>query len=208
MKLSVIVPSLTGEVPASVLALGDAIELVVVRGVSPVSAARNEGLRRATGDYVGWIDADDDISPDWLPEIFQALKDEPDIVSFDALVDWVDGSGRASYVLDGRPIGQMWRRVFRRSVFDGFRFEGAVHEDWRIQCELPQGLRTVHIAKPLYCYHRSAKGLSQHRDVWAEIRALWGLLLICRSRYMFCGICERVWDLAKTPARRMFRRCL
>lgn len=204
MKLSVIIPSLDGKVPA--IPDDPQLEVVIVKGVCPVSAARNEGLRRATGEYVAWVDADDEVTPDWLPEIQKALKSNPDIVSFDAQVEWHDGSGRPSYRLDGRAFGQLWHTVFRRSLFDGLRFEGTVHEDWRIQCQMPKDLVRVHLDRVLYRYRRTKTGLSQHCDFWGEFKSLWGLVRICNSLQMFRGICERLVDLSKTPIRRLVGR--
>lgn len=208
-RLSVIVPSLTGEVPSSVRALGTAVELVVVKGVSPVAAARNEGLRRATGDYVAWVDADDEITDRWYPAIRAVLDqpDPPDVISFKARVEWRDGSRRPAYELSGAVPGQLWLRVFRRSLFDGLSFVGAIHEDWRIQCQMPRNLRCTHIDEPLYVYCRTTSGLSQHAHLGAELKALFGLLLICRSPAMFAGICARFYDLAKTPFRRLRATC-
>ena len=37
------------------------------------SGARNVGISRATGDYVGFIDADDTVSPDWLENAANAI---------------------------------------------------------------------------------------------------------------------------------------
>ena len=204
MKLSVVIPSLDGNVPT--MPDDPQLEVVIVKGVCPVCAARNEGLRRATGEYVAWVDADDEIMPDWLSEILKALEGSPDVLSFDARAEWHDGSGRPSYRLDGRTTGQLWCKVFRRSLFDGLRFEGTIHEDWRIQCQLPKDLVRVHLDRVLYRYKRTKAGLSQHRDFLGELKSLWGLVRICDSWQMFRGICERFLDLAKTPIRRLIGR--
>jgi len=182
MRLSVIVPTLTGEVPAGVSALGDAVELIAVKGVTPVSVARNEGLVRATGDYVAWVDADDEISPEWLAEILKALNDHPDLVSFDAHAEWTDAS-RPGYDLrlpfaDG-PVdperfhhaycrgtigGQLWGRVFRRELFAGLTFVGAQYEELAVLHALLERVKSIrHVAKSLYVYRRTATGLSQCR---------------------------------------------
>lgn len=217
VKLSIIVPTIDGEVPASLESYAvtrPEVEVVVVKGVSPVGEARNEGLRRAKGEYVAWVDADDEVEEGWLEAILGAidLKDRSsgaggvDILSFNVRQEWHDGSGRPTIVLDGRKCGQLWAKVFRRSLFDGLKFEGAVHEDFRIQCQMSRKVKRVHIDKVLYVYKRRATGLSQHRDAKATISALWGLVKICNSWEMFRGICERVWDFAKTPLRRVIGR--
>lgn len=233
VKLSIIVPSLTGEVPRSLKELElkarasggveqsglssatqDEVEVVVVKGVSPVAAARQQGLERAKGEYVAWVDADDEVEEGWLEAILGAidLKDRSsgaggvDILSFNVRQEWHDGSGRESQVLDGRKCGQLWSKVFRRSLFYGLKFEGAVHEDFRIQCQMPRKVKRVHIDKVLYVYKRRATGLSQHRDAKATMRALWGLIKICNSWEMAKGIWERIWDFAKTPIRRAVGR--
>ena len=48
--------------------------------------ARNEGLERATGDWIAWVDCDDEVEPNWASEICAAIKAHPDVdvIQFDA----------------------------------------------------------------------------------------------------------------------------
>ena len=42
------------------------------------SAARNEGIRHATGDYIGFCDSDDYVEKDMYESLLSAAKDNPD----------------------------------------------------------------------------------------------------------------------------------
>ncbi len=191
MKISVIIPSIDGRRPEGIPE-DPRLEVVVVEGVSPVGEARNEGLRRATGEWIAWVDADDAVAPGWLDGICAAIDANPgcDVVSFDARVVWCDGSGRRSYrtggkadaadVMAERAAGQLWNKVIRRELFAGLRFAGAAHEDYRLLCALlPRAGRVVHVAEELYVYRRRKDGLSQHPDREVGIEALRGLVGMC-----------------------------
>ena len=84
--ISRIRPQLTDEVEIIVIDDGSA-EKVKIEGIKVVrqknkgvSAARNRGLKEATGDYIAFIDSDDLVSEDYVEQILEAIKTEPDTV--------------------------------------------------------------------------------------------------------------------------------
>lgn len=223
MKISVIVPSLTGEVPRSVPD-DSRLEVVIVKGVKPVSAARNEGLARATGEYVAWVDADDEVAANWLDEIEEALTvvagcGDYDIVSFNASVEWVDGC-RRGYEISApyrtgpvdpgvfakdfkrqRIGGQLWSKVFRRSLFDGLAFKGMQFEDTRMILDLlPRVTSVYHINKSLYRYRRRNSGLSQYRESGNDIVEL--VKLAEKDPELVKGVMQTVIDYLRHSDKR------
>lgn len=87
MKLSIVIPTLVDRVPTSVIEFAegrDDVEIVKVVGVSPVSRARREGFERSTGDYIWFVDDDDEISPSGLGEIVGVGSGRVDIFRFRA----------------------------------------------------------------------------------------------------------------------------
>lgn len=154
-------------------------ELVVLNGRGSVAADRNAALALATGDYVAWIDADDEVFPGWAERIAAALGSGPDIVTFNARMEWWNGRKPAILahacrrgdffraLAAGRIPGQLWCKVFRRSLFEGLEFRLAIHEDYLIELEMAaresgRQIEVVDIPVPLYRYVRRADGLSQY----------------------------------------------
>lgn len=98
-------------------------ELVIVDSSKGVSAARNEGIRRSTGDIAAFTEADGIPAPDWVERIRYHMKDEYGITGrvvhprddvYKILNDQFDQGDEEKYtrVISG---GNM---AFRRDVFD------------------------------------------------------------------------------------------
>lgn len=182
VKLSVIVPSLDGTVPASLRRAVEAqeeVELVVVAGVSPVGRARNEGLARATGDYIAWVDADDSVEPDYVETVLAVLArpDPPEVVTFDVFRDGWEGERCLRWRLSPSPsiaelvqkvyqsaecLCVMWQYVTRRDLWRGLSFDEILPmaEDYLLLPQLLLRAKSLaYLPRTLYHYCRRADSL-------------------------------------------------
>lgn len=142
--------------------------------------ARNEGLKKATGNWVSWVDCDDEVEPNWAGEIVAAIKAHPnaDVIQYDA-TEVRDGKVRSlRYCYQGEVSGEkfahellrndgmpawLWARIFRKELFDGLQFEGRVKHDYGMFLQLLTRINSVwSIGKSLYRYNRHGKGLSNY----------------------------------------------
>ena len=142
--------------------------------------ARNEGLDKATGDWIAWVDCDDVVEADWFSEIVNAIEShtDVDVIQFDAVEvkmgverslqywrkGYVSGDAFSRELLrnDGMPAW-LWTRVFRRELFKGKRFAGRVKQDYRMFLEILPRIRHVwSIGSALYRYNRTGGGLSNY----------------------------------------------
>lgn len=141
--------------------------------------ARNEGLRRATGEWITWVDCDDFVEKSWFSTICREIERggfdvlvfgiiqekngvSKTIYSPDAHIE--DGEKYARWMIGGLGMPHwLWHRVFRRELWEGVRFEGRVNEDYQGSLQvLPRVRRVQFIPDCLYHYVRHGHGLSNY----------------------------------------------
>ena len=166
------------------------VEVLVISNGAGVAVARNEGLEKATGDYIWFVDGDDVIRRDSVERIVEAICTMPgvDIVRFDlrpfpaeGTFDEGDSSAGTKAVerfdLTSRSeLSAAYRKyarwllassaVYRRELVKDMRFEDLVKgEDSLWGRRAFYAARSlVAIPAALYGYRRRSSGADQTRD--------------------------------------------
>lgn len=158
--LNVLEPQLTNEVEVIVIDDGcnckelDNYKVKVIhleKNSGNASIPRNKGLEIALGEYIGFIDSDDLVSNDYIPQILNKIRKQPDII----YISWKSTETEviANNMLPGWNCA-VWCRVYKRTLIEDRRFDETlvIAEDWKFN----QGLKPIRIKSiktPIYFYN-------------------------------------------------------
>ncbi len=113
--------------------------VVIHRKNGGVSAARNAGIKKADGEYIGFIDADDTVAPDYFEKLLSAAKKNNCDMAFNGFTLIYNGEHRPSEtefdngkifsqselintvarkMLSDGMYNNVWSKIFRRSTIN------------------------------------------------------------------------------------------
>ena len=145
---------------------------VIRKSNGGVASARNAGLDAATGEWIGFLDADDTVEPDMYEHLIaEAEKHSTDIAQ---CASFIDSNGSSKVVFspkssllistDDKRFGKLYTKhasygscckIFRRSAIGEVRFDEAtaIGEDLRFNLDMIVKCKKILICpKPLYHY--------------------------------------------------------
>ncbi|WP_027659958.1 bifunctional glycosyltransferase/CDP-glycerol:glycerophosphate glycerophosphotransferase [Salinispora fenicalii] len=144
-------PDGSGEILAEYAARDQRVRALRLPENQGLGPARNAGLDQATGEYVWFVDSDDWLVPECLPEVVERLRaTDPDVLVVDHVRAWWTGRstrsgmrdvfpdplGPETFELRDRPetlhlLHTAWNKVLRREFLleHGLRFAPGWYED-------------------------------------------------------------------------------
>lgn len=118
------------------------------------SSAWNKGIENATGEYIGFIDSDDQITMDYVDVLLEALKEHnEDIIYF----NWADFNN--NNIVRHPQNYALWKAIYKKDIFPRFIDGMNYHNDVPVQDKLRSEKHTeYYIDRVLYIYNSNRVG--------------------------------------------------
>lgn len=146
-----------------------------------LSYSRNYGLKKATGDFIGYIDSDDYVEPDYYEKLMSSIKDnKSDIAICDIkLVDeqtnniqrckCYSNDFNVYSVVNNGFAASACNKLFKREIIEKYHFaEGKVNED--IAVVIPAVIQAKKISYADTCYFYVQRGGSIQNSKFSNKR--------------------------------------
>lgn len=157
---------------------GKRFVVVQTESNSGPGAARNLGLSKASGEYVCFVDCDDEIFPDYCEKLYrEAVKYKADMVSCNAMSgDDILCSPAAGGTLSKAArkkilrsfVTYLWTYAFRREFISAenisFPPQRSSEDSCFVACAWLKASRVAHVESVLYKYIRREGSVSSRRD--------------------------------------------
>ena len=152
-----------------------------------LSDARNYGLERMNGDYVTFVDSDDELSPNTLEPLLNIMHNHPeyDILEYSVLQNpgehdetFIDlGNHNYPYALDwlmtnGTRHCWIWNKIFKSNLFTQLRFPDNIlrFEDmWMMNKLLALNPHIATTSQGEYRYYRNNNGLMASNSNFTDL---------------------------------------
>ena len=130
------------------------IRLVKNSGVA--GRPRNVGLDHAKGEYIAFIDSDDDVTDNYIEKILYKIQSNPDII----FLSWK--MPQETFIITTKPSNwncAVWCRVYHRRIIGNIRFDETLKkaEDWKFNQQIKYNT-SVCIREPIYLYNSGREG--------------------------------------------------
>ena len=164
-----------------------------------LSAARNTGIEVARGNWLGFVDSDDFVAPDFYEKLYNAAVNagadcamcsvqliHEDGSRMDTPPQWkVYGGGYTDEDVlktitwqNNAPYLVAWNKLYRREVFRTLRYPvGRINEDVFVFAELFDTIKMVAcVEQPLYFYRQRTGSIMQSKCTLRNLDEMWSFV--------------------------------